>query len=259
MLFMAARTFDQLLTSAEDQLWIGFERAQTKQHSVSRGESRENALSAFLASWLPKRFAVTTGEAIDSGERRTGQLDLVIYDRNLTAPLLAEDSGDLLPAESLLAVIEVKSQLTSGELATCARAAKALSHLRPYGKEFVEPRQEGVPADDGRHRCQYSIVAFGTNLSEKDWAEKEWARVTKAVGEAKVSASRIDRVLVLNRGMLVPPSKTARTMPDGAKGMLRDWFLHMTNFLVREAARRPNFDFQAYGRRRKNPNWQKLL
>jgi len=40
--------------------------------------------------------------------------------------------------------------------------------------------------------------------------------------------------------------------------MLRDWFLHMSNFLVREAERRPSFDFQSYGWRRNNPGWQKL-
>jgi hypothetical protein len=239
-------------------LWLGFQRTTAKQHSGNRGLSREKALSAFLSAQLPKRFEVTTGEAIDAGERRSGQLDLVIYDRNLTAPLLSDDSGDLLPAESLLAVIEVKSTLTNDELKTCAHAAKALSLLRPYGKEFVEPRKDGEPADDGRHRCQYSIVAFKSNLGTTDWAAKEWERLTRAVSEVDVSASRIDRVLVLDQGMLVPPSCTARTQADG-KGMLRDWFLHLSNFLVREAARRHNFDFEKYGRQRANPGWTKLM
>jgi hypothetical protein len=207
---------------------------------------------------LPKRFEVTTGEAMDAGERRSGQLDLIIYDRNLTAPLLEESSGDLLPAESLLAVIEVKSKLSKHEMETCSKAAKSLSRLRPYGKEFVAPRKEGVPADDGRHRCQYSIVAFESDLASTEWATKEWARLKAAANEAGVASSRIDRVLVLNRGMLVPPSATARTASDGGKGMLRDWFLHLSNFLVREAERRPIFDFQSYGRRRKNPGWQRL-
>jgi hypothetical protein len=95
------RTFDQLLESAEEQLWLGFERARAKAHLVSRGTSREGALARFLESQLPAHFGVTTGEAVDSWERRSGQLDVVIYDRNVTAPLLAEASGDLLPAESL--------------------------------------------------------------------------------------------------------------------------------------------------------------
>jgi hypothetical protein len=32
----------------------------------------------------------------------------------------------------------------------------------------------------------------------------------------------------------------------------------MSNFLVREAARRPDFDFQSYGRQRASPDWLKL-
>jgi hypothetical protein len=255
---VCARTFDQLLETAEDQLWLGFKRAGAKRHRGSRGASREDAVARFLAGQLPTRFGVTTGEAVDAGERRTGQLDVVVYDRNLTAPLLQDESGDLLPAESLLAVIEVKSTLTQDELETCAQAAKAIARLRPYGKEFVAARTAGEAADDGRHRCQYSVIAFSSNLGMKDWTSKEWERLKSAATGPKVPLARIDRVLVLDRGMLVPPSATARMTSDDGKGMLREWFLHMSNFLVREAGRRPDFDYQRYGRRRKNPGWHKL-
>src|SRR5438105_4157820 len=83
---LSTRTFDQLLVDAEEQLWLGFRRARAKQHRGSRGTSREHGLAHFLTGQLPVRFGVTTGEAIDAEERRTGQLDVVIYDRNITAP-----------------------------------------------------------------------------------------------------------------------------------------------------------------------------
>lgn len=215
-------------------------------------------MSGFLEAQLPARFGVTTGEAVDARERRSGQLDVVVYDRELTAPLLREKSGDLLPAESLLAVIEVKSTLTKGELEKAARSAKAVSRLRPYGSKFVTPRQAGLPAADGRYRCQYSVVAFTTDLGNKRWVEKEWARVTAAAVSAGVGVGCLDRVLVLDRGILVPPSSTARVVAGDKKLMLREWFLHMTNFVIREADRRPSFDFQDYGRRRENPGWTRL-
>jgi hypothetical protein len=258
MLPVGSRTFDQLLSDAEEQLWLGFRRAGNKKHRGSRGASREEALAEFLTEQLPGRFGVTTGEAIDSGERRTGQLDVIVYDRHLTAPLLTEKSGDLLPAESLLAVIEVKSKLTKAEALKCARAAKSVAKLRPYGKAFVASRKDGLPADDGRHRCLYSVLAFSSDLSIAKWPENEWARFEKAVDDASVSRERIDRVLVLDRGMIVPTTATARTASSGGKTMLRDWFLHLTNFIVREAARRPDFDFNAYGRSRKQGGWKKL-
>jgi uncharacterized protein DUF6602 len=256
---MSARTFDDLLAHAEDELWLGFHRAGVQKHSASKGRTREDAIAAFLAGRLPDRFGVTTGEAIDAREHRTGQLDVVIFDRNTTAPLLAESSGDLLPSEGLLAVVEVKSILTLDELRTCARAAKALSELEPDGKPFLLPRTDGAPADDGRYRCQYSVIAFRSNLGETDWAEKEWRRLLKATTEEQVAVEHIDRVLVLDRGMLVPPSATARTAEAEGKGMLREWFLHLHNFLIREAARRPEYDLQRYGRRRRAPGWRRLL
>jgi hypothetical protein len=251
------QTFDKILDFAEEDLWTGFRLASVKQHRSLIGDSREETFSDFLARRLPDRFGVTSGEAVDSREKRTGQLDIVIYDRNLTAPLLREKSGDVLPAESLLAVVEVKSTLTQEELTTCAAAAKKISRLSPYRREFLPPRQEGLDASDGNHRCQYSVIAFKTNLGKGDWVEKEWKRLLKATAQNQVEPERIDRVLVLDRGMLVPPSGSGRATTDG-KGMLREWFLHLTNFLIREAERRPPFDFQDYGRRRKNPGWTRL-
>lgn len=255
---MSARTFDELLGHAENELWLGFQRAGLKKHAGSKGRSRERTIASFLEAQLPTRFGVTTGEAIDAKEHRTGELDVIVYDRNTTAPLLTEAAGDLLPAEGLLAVVEVKSLLTGEELRTCAAAAKALSELEPGGKPFLPPRTDGAPADDGRHRCQYSVIAFETNLGETGWASKEWRRVREATTSAGVGVEHIDRVLVLDRGMLVPPSATARTAGSEGRGMLREWFLHLHNFLIREAARRPEYDLQRYGRRRKNPGWEKL-
>lgn len=257
MFRMASRkTFAQILATAEKELWLGFESAKVKRHPGSRGSSREEALRSFLESQLPDRFRVTTGEAVDSREKRTGQLDIVIYDKNRTVPLLQEDPGDVLPAESLLAVIEVKSTLTQDELNKCAIAAKAVSDLRPNGRNFLPPRQDGTDASDGDFRCQYSVIAYDTNLREKDWPEKEWERLVKSTKFAAVAPNRIDRVLVLSRGLIVPPSRTGRATKDG-EGMLREWFMHLSNFLVREADRRPAFDFQRYVPKKAH-DWKKL-
>jgi hypothetical protein len=242
---------------AEEELWLSFKQARAKEHKLSRGESREDSIAIFLQSRLPSRFRVTSGEAIDALGHRTGQLDIVIYDCNRTVPLLTEKSGDVLPAESLLAVVEVKSTLTQDELDKCAKAAKAIAQLRPGGVKFSTPRQKGKDASDGQPRCQYSVLAYNTDLGGKDWCEKEWNRLRKATKSAEISRRNIDRVIVFDRGMLVPPSKTGN-VSDDEKGMLRHWFLHLTNFLIREADRRGGFDFQDYGRRKREPNWKRL-
>jgi hypothetical protein len=251
-------TFDDLMRAAEQQLWIGFKLAETIDHRLSRGLNREETVALFLEDQLPARFAVTTGEAVDASEERTGQLDIVIYDRNLTGPLLKGKSGDLLPAESLLAVVEVKSKLTAAEMTKCVRAARKVSSLKPYGKTMSLSRKDGQSATDGRPRCMFSVVAFGTDLVEADWAAREWRRASRIMTQEEVEPDTIDRVLVLGRGMLLPPSKKARTDSGADQSMLREWFLHLTNFIVREANRRKAFDFSDYARKKTAKGWQDL-
>jgi hypothetical protein len=250
-------TFEDLMRAAEEQLLLGFELAARFRHKGLRGSSREQVIADFLTGQIPSRFGVTAGEAIDADGRRTGQLDIVVYDRYATAPLLKREAGDLLPAEALLAVIEVKSVLSQKELNMAAGAARRISQLRPFGEAFVPARKQGADFD-GRCRCQYSVVAFTSNLGENNWPTKEWGRVIKAATKTAVNTERIDRVLVLDRGMLVPPTKTAKQKTGECEVLLRHWFLHMINFVQREAARRKRFEFDPYGRQPSAAGWTKL-
>jgi hypothetical protein len=149
-----------------------------------------------------------------------------------------------VPAEALLAVIEAKSKLTKGEGEACCSAASSLSALRPHGRSFVAPRAGGEPASRDL-RCQYSVLAFDTDVGVKDWAAKEWERLRAAATAKGASLDSIDRVAVLTRGLLLPPDSEA-ILIDEAQGVLRDWFLHLTNFLVRESARRAPYDWSSY-------------
>jgi hypothetical protein len=174
------------------------------------------------------------------------QLDLIVYDTNLSAPLLrGAESGDLVPAEALLAVVEAKSTLTKSEAEACSKAVASLAALEPYGKPFIAPRAGGEHAGGRQVRCQYSVLAFDTNIGPRDWASKEWTRLRTAATSNGAPIDRIDRVAVLTRGMLIPPDREAIIIGE-ERGVLRDWFLHLTNFLVREAARRVPYDWGTY-------------
>jgi hypothetical protein len=242
----APRSLDRLLTAAEKQLWIEFEKSNAFTHRGVKGAAREGSIASFLQAHLPERFAVTTGQAIDSQDRESTQLDLIVYDRNLSAPLLrGTDRGDLVPAEALLAVIEAKSRLTKTEAEACCSAVASLALLRPYGRPFVPPRAGGKRANGHDVRCQYSVLAFDTDLGSKNWGANEWARLRAAAMSKGAPVDRIDRVAVLTRGLVLPPDCEAILINE-AQGVLRDWFLHLTNFLVRESGRRAPYDWSAY-------------
>jgi hypothetical protein len=254
----AAPPLARLLSSAEDQLWADFERTRVFSHKGLAGSSRESGVGRFLREHLLSRFVVTTGQAVDARNGITTQLDLVIYDSFLSAPLLKSDDGpELMPAEALLAVIEVKTMFSLAEACKCAAAVASIASLEPYGKRFVASRSGGMDASDGAPRCMYSIFAFDSDVGETGWAVKEWDRLRLAAREASVDVARVDRLTVLTRGLVVPPTCTALPAVDG-KGILRDWFLHLSDFLVREAARREPYDWDRYGRRPTAQGWERL-
>jgi hypothetical protein len=249
---------NELLVSAEDHLWADFRRAGQFSHNGLAGSGREGAVAMFLREHLPQRFVVTSGEAVDANSENTTQLDLVVYDSHLSAPLLRASSGpELLPAEALLAVVEVKTTFSKAEAANCIRAVASLTRLQPYGVGFVTSRTGGLDAADGAPRCMYSILAFNSDLAEANWASREWDRLRDAATAADVDVARIDRLTVLERGLIVPPTCTALSATSD-KGILRDWFLHLTDFLIREAARRRPYDWHRYARERAPSDWERL-
>jgi len=105
-------------------------------------------------------------------------------------------------------------------------------------------------------RCFRTIFAYDTNLTEGDWVMKEWGRVENVADELQCDPGLIDRILVLNQGMLNPP---ARQGADDTEfiSVFHQWFIGLANFLARENSRRPAVDWQTYHRKRV-PGWKVL-
>jgi len=233
-----------VLTDAEQQLALTAKSAGSFQHRGIRGDERAEALCDFFTRHLPESFSTGKGEAIDYLDSRTGQLDLFIYDSATASPLLTAGENALLPAEALYAVIEVKSVLSQAELNKCADAAAKVRNLKPFKKGFSpSPTKGAAPVDC--YRCPYIVFAYTTDLSEDDWAQKEFDRIKTAVHAVGGEADLFDRVVVLDRGMLRPQIAAAR-LRDEENGVFLDVYIHLMNFLMKEKRRRPTIDLLAY-------------
>ncbi len=126
------------------------------------------------------------------------------------------------------------------------RTAGGKSQCRKYSRQPHGGRRSGGAQADRREvRCQYTVLAFDTDVGAKDWAATEWSRLRTATNARRAQVDRIERVAVLTRGLLIPPDAEAIVIGE-QQGVLRDWFLHLTNYLVREAARRAPYDWSAY-------------
>jgi hypothetical protein len=238
--------YRQLLAAAENSLWTSFEASGALKHSLSQGESREAAIASFLRAQLSTRFGVTSGEAVDAEGRSSTQLDVMIFDAHGVPKLYSGAAASILPVEGLLSVIEVKTELRSKDVAAVCHAVNKLAELRPYGEQFVTPRTGGKPRAAGSLRCMYTLFAFSSDLSPENWPQNEWDRLIRTAAAKGTDLRRLDRVVVLDRGLIMPGSSRARTTRDEDKTLLGEWFVHLTQFLTREISKRRPFEWHPY-------------
>lgn len=252
-----SEVFKAVLEVAARQLHIASSEATAFRHSGIRGDERAAALANFLRQHLPSNIGVAKGEAIDFRDSRTGQLDILIYDADMSAPISSQSENVLVPAESLLAVIEVKTILTQNDLNGCFASARNVRAIRPFKQSFVAAREDGKPAEDGNFRCLYVIFAYDTNVSANDWLAKEFNRLSVAAQDAKGKMSLVDVVYVLNRGMIRPSKGAGKMNDEDQMNTFLEFYLHLVNFLRREIPRRPAMDWQAYSTKN-SKGWQPL-
>lgn len=248
--------FKAVLKSARDQIAVASAAAGAFKHSGIKGDERAAALADFFRAHLPSQYGVAKGEVIDFRDRRTGQLDIIIYDADMAAPISSQAENVLIPAESLLVVLEVKTILSKAETEKCFRAAKKVDELRPFKRQFVPPPEDGQPADDRKLRCLYIVFSYSTDLTPGNWPSNEFARLRRAAKATKTEMSNIDLVSVLDRG-LVRPAAGVGKIDDGAENTFLELYLHVVNFLRREQPRRPPMDWQAYTAK-SSKGWKKL-
>jgi len=250
--------FRSVLKKAEQRVLLESAGAADFEHRGIVGDERAASLGKFFQEQLSERFGVQKGEAIDYRDSRTGQLDFVIYDRWRSSPIHVGSENLLLPCEALYCVVEVKTRISQDELDKCYVSAGKVRALRPFGKPFIAARQDGVDAEDGRDRCLYFVFGYTSDLANNsEWPLKEYDRARKAADRAQVPIDCVDRVVVLDRGIIRPQKKAGRWQDEGAESVFLESYLHIMNFLGRESERRKPVDWRTYGPRRV-PGWKPL-
>lgn len=113
-------------------------------HTVNIGTAREGFISNFLEDNLPEYISYHSGEIFDSRENKSGQIDLILHP--MTSPKLnIYKSINLFPVETVLAVIEVKSNLTTNELNKVLSASTQIKNLENVNSNLSENDDFNVP------------------------------------------------------------------------------------------------------------------
>lgn len=94
-------------------------------HPGELGTGREEVIRDFIRKHLPKRFDVSTGFVFDSHGKVSRQIDIIVYDAYVCPSFEAVGGKLFFPCESVVAVGEAKSHLTSTK-----KVSEAFDNLR---------------------------------------------------------------------------------------------------------------------------------
>jgi hypothetical protein len=135
--------------------WYSYSREVLRQ-STDLGFAREHFVKHILSSFLPKSIVVGSGEIIDGQGRRSGQQDIIIYRADFPVVTSLTPIGAYL-AEGVIATIEVKSDLSTGE-PNLQSAFKAVQ--RVLSLEKVAEVMSGSEAEIGKLKELTSIKTY---------------------------------------------------------------------------------------------------
>ncbi|MCP8317069.1 MAG: hypothetical protein H3Z51_09465, partial [archaeon] len=98
-------------------------------HLGERGASREEQVRKFLREKLPKRFSISNGEVVATTQEISLQQDIIIYDAFYCPLLYSSETSQIFPSESVIAAMEVKSNLNKVELEDCIKKIESVKKL----------------------------------------------------------------------------------------------------------------------------------
>ena len=148
-------------------------------HSGLTGRAREIFARDLLTPFLSPNVATCTGIVVDSQGGSSRQIDIIVYDRTLIPSLMFTGEEGIVPIESVLATIEVKSTLTRQELKAAILNAHSVKALAP---RFVEV----MTAAAAKSSPVCCVFAFGSDGK----ADKELSRLEELVLEVNGESER---------------------------------------------------------------------
>ncbi|CAC9599903.1 hypothetical protein BHECKSOX_1373 [Bathymodiolus heckerae thiotrophic gill symbiont] len=110
--------FDSLKKSFIDAKEI-YKNTEVKNNLLHAGEYglyRENICKNLIESCVPGRYSVSNGFVINSKNEISNQLDLIVFDKLETPFINIDTQGVFYPVETVVAIGEIKSSLTTSKL-----------------------------------------------------------------------------------------------------------------------------------------------
>jgi len=173
-------------------------------HPGNKGDGAEETLRSFLKDYLPQGLGIGTGEIIDHEGRHSKQCDVVVFNP-LRAPTFSKSEDHFIfPAESVVAVIEVKTKLAATDIPDIVEAMKSVKQLDRSGLVSPWKHAKGLTLKHNWYGKQYDFppIMYFVFSFESQSLQKIWEQLTLEQIGLPID-KRIDSVYCLDKGSLL--------------------------------------------------------
>ena len=200
---------EKIMKSISDKMKLDY-RDLTKEikHSGSKGDEREGIVRNFLKMYLHNRFAVVKGEIVATNGKTSKQQDVIIYDLAKCPLLYSGENIQILPAEGVYVVIEVKSLLDEKELVNSIKNIKSVKSLPK--KAFIKEKKfyKEVVSELGERKNYFNTMGVLFVYSSKFKLETLKKKIKEKYKKLKISPEhQIDFIFILDKGLIVQYDK----------------------------------------------------
>lgn len=168
--------FRDALAKRQETLLAALHEGAVHEHPGAHGDESELDWRGTLARFLPRRYAVSKAEVVDSEGARSDVFDVVIHDVQYTPILFQRGDGQestiIIPAESVYAVFEVKQQLhkshfeyAAAKVASARRLHRTTREIPHAGGTFDPKPHASIIGGILTDRCDWS-PCFGDPFIE---------------------------------------------------------------------------------------------
>ena len=121
-----------------------FKKSNTTTHPGAVGSAKEKAVIGKIRCLLPQNMDVGSGFVIDSFGHTSTQCDIIIYEKtSLRFIINGDEQNTYFPCESVVAIGEVKSNVSTNEIDDFFKKLNSISILKRYTQNKCEFRHYG--------------------------------------------------------------------------------------------------------------------
>jgi hypothetical protein len=186
----------QALRNSIERLEAGLSDSRLFDHKGNRGKFREQIIDVFLRPFLPKCYGIGSGEVFAEDGSGSNEIDVVVYDDIFSNVLFRDKSIQLYPCELVFGSIEVKSQLTSDELAIAVNNVESVKRLPRASSDMLD-------------LLPFGRISVGGGLSYDKAQRNPYLGVVFAY-DGLIKTTVVDKL----NGLLLKPGQNKALLPD---------------------------------------------